>query len=125
MTPLELLMRSEAAVQLAGLACLFGWVTGFVLAVIIFWRPITHRDGGELRLLRMAVDDAKAYAVILQHRGDELARVASAKQATIDDLSAQVTQLHKDCDRMARAYVERAGTWAVPSSITAGARGAA
>ena len=116
---------SDAAIVWAGVWALAGWLAGFLMAVALFWRPITRRDGAALRLLRLAVDDEQARCVVLQHRADELARVASAKQATIDDLSAQVTQLHKDCDRMARAYVERAGTWAVPSSITAGARGAA
>jgi len=63
--------------------------------VCLLWRRITRPGDATVRLLRMQIDD-------------DMKRLAR-QQDIIDELTAQVAQLYRDSDRLARRYAELAG----------------
>lgn len=108
MTPLQLLMRSDAAVALAGGACLVGWLAGCAFMVALFWRRLTHPIDGSVVQLKREADDAHLRAVELRKLADELACTCSEKQRVIDDQTAQIGQLYHDVNKMARLAIDEA-----------------
>ena len=94
MTPLDLLRTSDAAVLLAGVACLVGWLVGVWMVLLLGWRRLTHPIDGSVIQLRRDYDDAL-------RRLEEQAQVVDAQ-------TAQIGQLYKDGERLARLYADAA-----------------
>ena len=76
--------------------CIVGYVAGAGAMVCLFWRRLSRPSAEEWRQREQALDDAQA----------QLTR----KQEIIDELTAQVVQLYRDSDRLARRYVELAAS---------------
>ena len=86
---------SDAHIIIGAAWCLVGYIAGALAMVCLFWRRLSRPAEDERRRLEQALDDAQA----------QLTR----KQEIIDELTAQVAQLYRDGDRLARRYVELAG----------------
>jgi uncharacterized membrane-anchored protein YhcB (DUF1043 family) len=88
-------MMPEAHVVISAAWCIVGFWCGAGAMTFLFWRRLSRPSEDERRRLEQALDDAQA----------QLTR----KQEIIDELTAQVAQLYRDSDRLARRYVELAG----------------
>jgi hypothetical protein len=86
---------SDATIVLCAAWCGIGWLTGCACILTVCWRRITRPGDATVRLLRMQIDDD------MKQQGRQ--------QNIIDELTAQVAQLYRDSDRLARRYVELAG----------------
>ena len=83
---------SDAHIIIGAAWCLAGYIAGAGAMVCLFWRRLSSHTADERRRLEQALDDAQA----------QLTR----KQEIIDELTAQVAQLYRDSDRLARRLVE-------------------
>ena len=72
--------------------CLAGYIAGAGAMVCLFWRRLSRPCQDERRRLEQALEDAQA----------QLTR----KQEIIDELTAQVAQLYRDGDWLARRFAE-------------------
>jgi len=88
-------MMSDAHIIIGAAWCLVGYLCGAGAMVCLLWRRITRPGDATVRLLRMQIDD-------------DMKRLAR-QQDIIDELTAQVAQLYRDSDWLARRYVELAG----------------
>ena len=85
---------SDTHIIIGAAWCLVGYIAGALAMVCLFWRKLSRSSAEEWRQREQALDDAQA----------QLTR----KQEIIDELTAQVAQLYRDSDRLARRYVELA-----------------
>ena len=54
---LDLIRHSDAAIVLAALSCLFGYVCGLGMMATLLWPRLHRHHTGCERLLRLAIDD--------------------------------------------------------------------
>lgn len=106
---LDLIRHSDAAIVLAALSCLFGYVCGMGLIVCACWNRLRHPPNEHLIRLLRATCDERAQQVTTLSRDLDQARHDRREQArVIDAQTQQIVGLYQDVDRMTQRYVDSA-----------------
>jgi hypothetical protein len=87
-------IMDETHIIIGAAWCLIGYTAGMLAMVCWCWRRLTRPSEEDRRRLESALDDAQAQI--------------TRKQAIVDELTAQASQLYTANARLARRYVELA-----------------
>jgi hypothetical protein len=85
-------IMDEAHIIIGAACALFGYTAGAGAMLCLFWRRLTRPSEDERRRLEQGLDDAQ---VQINH-----------KQAVVDELTAQVTELYTANARLAQRLAE-------------------